>query len=321
MSEDDTRKAKKRLSDHGWIERIARPGMTDLFHVRFERCTPPSNGTPPPNGGVPQMGEYTPPPNGTPNKNLLTKTRSREETPLNPPVGGEAPEAAPNGWASPGQLAQQPGQQPQAAQVPAAITSPSSSALVVHPVEVLPPAGSASIDPAAAIWPQEAQQGASIASAAHSPAEQPAGPMAGRTAPDPDRSGAETPKPRKPSKPRDPFSSRQLPPNSIPDNLLDCQQLLAEWWEVKSRGRTENAFRRACAFLSEQPPSDRRQILERAVIGGYQGLHPLPPQANRQQHGGGYSPLDTARRATEMISRMQAAMAEDGDNNPTTFFS
>jgi hypothetical protein len=298
MSEDDTRKAKRWLADHGWVERIVRPGKTDLFHVRSERFPHPSNGTPPPNGGVPQMGEYTPPPNDTPNKKSLTRTISEEETPPLSPRWGEAPQAAPDGQARSGQLAPIPSQQPQPAQAPAAITSPSSSALPVPSGDV-PPA-----------WPQEAQQGASAAPVLHSPAETPTAASAGQLGHDPSRSGSETVAPRKP---RDPFASKVLPLDVVPDNLLDCQQLLAEWWEVKTRGRTRNAFLRACAFLSEQPQSDRRQILERAVIGGYQGLHPLPAQVTRQRGRGEYSPLETARQATAMVQRFEAAVAEDPD--------
>jgi hypothetical protein len=122
----------------------------------------------------------------------------------------------------------------------------------------------------------------------------------------------------KPKKARDRFAPKVLPADAVPDNLLDCQQLLAEWWECKARGRTETAFRRACSFLSEQAPADRRQILERAVIGGYQGLHPLPAQSTRQgQRDEG--PLAVARRATEMIRRMEA-VAASGNETVNPFF-
>jgi len=225
------------------------------------------------------------------------KKTFRETPPLSP-RWGEAPQAAPDGQARSGQLAPIPSQQPQPAQAPAAITSPSSSALPVPSGDV-PPA-----------WPQEAQQGASAAPVLHSPAETPTAASAGQLGHDPSRSGSETVAPRKP---RDPFASKVLPLDVVPDNLLDCQQLLAEWWEVKTRGRTRNAFLRACAFLSEQPQSDRRQILERAVIGGYQGLHPLPAQVTRQRGRGEYSPLETARQATAMVQRFEAAVAEDPD--------
>jgi hypothetical protein len=84
------------------------------------------------------------------------------------------------------------------------------------------------------------------------------------------------------TKPRDPFASKVLPAGVVPADLSACAQLLAEWWSVKGRGRTEAAFTRACAFLRSLEPSDRIRSLEGAVIGGYQGLHPPRPQPHRR---------------------------------------
>lgn len=94
-------------------------------------------------------------------------------------------------------------------------------------------------------------------------------------------------------KPRDPFASKVLPAGVVPADLTACSQLLAEWWSVKGRGRTEAAFTRACAFLRTLEPADRLRSLEGAVIGGYQGLHPPRPQHQRRPDPNPGPPLPT----------------------------
>jgi len=89
-------------------------------------------------------------------------------------------------------------------------------------------------------------------------------------------------RPRTAPKPRDPFASKALPAGVVPADLTACAQLLAEWWSVKSRGRTEVAFTRACAFLRTLDAADRLRSLESAVIGGHQGLFPPRQQPHRR---------------------------------------
>lgn len=83
----------------------------------------------------------------------------------------------------------------------------------------------------------------------------------------------------KASKPRDRFASKVLPADVIPDDLLDCQQLLPDWWLVKGRGRSEGGFKIACNLLRRYTQDERRQILETAIMGGHQGLY--PPRESR----------------------------------------
>jgi hypothetical protein len=105
---------------------------------------------------------------------------------------------------------------------------------------------------------------------------------------------------------RDPFASKNLPATAIPDDLLDCQQLLAEWWQVKGRGRTRVAFDRACAMLRRYDPSDRSRMLEAAVVGGWQGLHEMKkPQAVSNARDLGYGD----RRLTPAMQSTLDAMA------------
>jgi hypothetical protein len=105
---------------------------------------------------------------------------------------------------------------------------------------------------------------------------------------------------------RDPFASKNLPATAIPDDLLDCQQLLREWWTVKPRNRTQVAFDRACGLLRRYDPSDRSRMLEAAVIGGYQGLHEMKkPQAVSNARDLGYGD----RRLTPAMQSTLDAMA------------
>jgi hypothetical protein len=83
-----------------------------------------------------------------------------------------------------------------------------------------------------------------------------------------------------PPKLKDPYSARHLPEHAVPNDLLPVQQLLREWWSVKARGRSEAAFNRACSLLRRHNRAEQEQILEKAVIGGYQGLHEPAPSAS-----------------------------------------
>ena len=242
------------------------------------------------------------------------KKTFREDPPLSP-RGGEAPQAAPDlaplveePW--PDHQLQQP-QQQALPQQPQPRTAEVSAALIPSHVKVFPGSEGEMFRGAApavdSTWPQGPQQGASEPSAMASHAAAVTAPSASHAGHDLNHSGTATPSPKKT---RDRFASKTLPADAVPDALLEHQQLLADWWEVKGRGRTEKAFNLACSFLLDQPFTDRRRILEAAVIGGYQGLHPVAKPSGSQQR---YDPMENARRATAAIERMEAhaAMAAD----------
>jgi hypothetical protein len=96
----------------------------------------------------------------------------------------------------------------------------------------------------------------------------------------------QVPKPDRPRTPtknsRDPFESKVLPAGAVPEDLSACSQLLADWWDVKGKGRTQRAFAIACSFLRKLDPPDRIRCLEKAVMGGHQGLYPPSPQPQRR---------------------------------------
>lgn len=109
------------------------------------------------------------------------------------------------------------------------------------------------------------------------------------------------PTPKRSAAARDPYASKTLPLTAIPGDLLDCQQLLLEWWQVKGRGRTQVAFERACTMLRRYEPADRARMLEAAVVGGWQGLHEVkqnPPVSNGKALSYGGQRLTPAMEST-----------------------
>ena len=91
----------------------------------------------------------------------------------------------------------------------------------------------------------------------------------------------------KSQKPKDAFSSRVISPDLIPADLLDCQQLLPEWWAVKKGVRSEGVWNRVCGKLRGFTPEDRRRALEASIANGWGDVFEPKPAttAQRQQAG------------------------------------
>ena len=73
----------------------------------------------------------------------------------------------------------------------------------------------------------------------------------------------------KSQKEKDAFSARVVSPDLIPADLLDCQQLLPEWWTVKKGVRSEGVWNRVCGKLRGWTPEDRRRALEASIANGW----------------------------------------------------
>ena len=93
-------------------------------------------------------------------------------------------------------------------------------------------------------------------------------------------------KPKKKTRAREtqnPFSSRVISPDLVPADLLDCQQLLPEFWAVKKGTRSEGVWNRVCGKLRTWTPMQRREALERAIASGWGDVFephgPTPKQA------------------------------------------
>ena len=91
----------------------------------------------------------------------------------------------------------------------------------------------------------------------------------------------------KSQKPKDAFSARVVSPDLVPADLLDCQQLLPEWWAVKKGVRSEGVWNRVCGKLRGWSPELRREALERAIASGWGDVFEPKPAtpAQRQQAG------------------------------------
>ena len=68
---------------------------------------------------------------------------------------------------------------------------------------------------------------------------------------------------------RDPHSKRQIDPDLVPADLIDCQQLLPEFWAVKKGTRSEGVWNRVCNKLRQWTTEQRREALERAIASGW----------------------------------------------------
>ena len=86
----------------------------------------------------------------------------------------------------------------------------------------------------------------------------------------------------KSQKPKDAFSARVVSPDLVPPDLLDCQQLLPEWWAVKKGVRSEGVWNRVCGKLRGWTPELRREALERAIASGWGDVFEPKPVTARQ---------------------------------------
>ena len=82
---------------------------------------------------------------------------------------------------------------------------------------------------------------------------------------------------------KDPYSKRTIGADLVPDDLLDCQQLLPEFWAVKKGTRSERVWNRVCRKLREWAPELRREALERAISSGWGDV--FEPPAIRASSG------------------------------------
>ena len=100
---------------------------------------------------------------------------------------------------------------------------------------------------------------------------------------------------------KDPFRFKKLDPDVIPCDLLDCQQLLPEFWSVKKGVRSEQVFNRICNKLRPWSPEQRRQALESAINNGWGDVFEPRPQ---RQHETGRKSLDQLAAEMDAMPRL-----------------
>ena len=79
-------------------------------------------------------------------------------------------------------------------------------------------------------------------------------------------------------KKKDAYASKNLPESvQVPDAIVDCDQLLREYWSVKKGTRSESVWNRLCGKLATWTPSDRRKALEAAIASGWADVYEPKP--------------------------------------------
>ena len=83
-------------------------------------------------------------------------------------------------------------------------------------------------------------------------------------------------------KKKDAYASKHLPDSvQVPDAIVDCDQLLREYWSVKKGTRSERVWNRLCNKLAAWTPADRRKALEAAIASGWADVYePKPDRFN-----------------------------------------
>lgn len=89
------------------------------------------------------------------------------------------------------------------------------------------------------------------------------------------------PKTKTRARAKSPHSLRLIDPDLVPSDLLDCQQLLPEWWGVKKGVRSEGVWNRVCEKLRQWTPEQRREALSRAIAGGWGDVFDPPSKPKR----------------------------------------
>ena len=83
---------------------------------------------------------------------------------------------------------------------------------------------------------------------------------------------------------RSPYSVKAISADLVPSDLLDCQQLLPEFWAVKKGTRSEGVWNRVCGKLRAWTPEQRREALVRAIASGWGDVFE-PPATRATQQG------------------------------------
>jgi hypothetical protein len=101
-----------------------------------------------------------------------------------------------------------------------------------------------------------------------------------------------------------PYSAKVISADLVPADLLDCQQLLPEWWAVKKGVRSEGVWRRVCTKLRGWTPEQRREALERAIASGWGDVFEPPVARASSGQPSGY--VDSITRDRQVMDSFLA---------------
>lgn len=131
------------------------------------------------------------------------------------------------------------------------------------------------------------------------------------------------PKPAKPrAKPKpagDPYAGKILPPNAVPFDLLELQDLLPEWWTVKKGVRSEAVFNRVCKTLRGWPAATRVTAVENAIASGWANVYEprTPSAAPSGLWSGPGGRMSEAEKALAFLAARDAAQQAHTAHYPT----
>jgi hypothetical protein len=114
-----------------------------------------------------------------------------------------------------------------------------------------------------------------------------------------------------PKAPKDPFAAKKLPVALIPSDLLDCQELLPEFWAGKKGRRSERVFNRVCTKLRQWSPDGRRESLEAAIASGRGDVFPPRQPALAFGNGSSRSKIEPRDQFWAKCQDLKAAGAFD----------
>jgi len=107
---------------------------------------------------------------------------------------------------------------------------------------------------------------------------------------------------------RTPYSVKAIDPDLVPADLIDCQQLLPEFWAVKKGTRSEGVWNRVCNKLRGWTPEQRREALERAIASGWGDVFE-PPSLKAVAANTGY--VDSITRDRQVMDSFLAMFPTD----------
>ncbi|MGA0101484.1 MAG: hypothetical protein ACO3HF_05495, partial [Burkholderiaceae bacterium] len=107
---------------------------------------------------------------------------------------------------------------------------------------------------------------------------------------------------------RSPYSVKAISADLVPADLIDCQQLLPEFWAVKKGTRSEGVWNRVCNKLRQWTPEQRREALERAIASGWGDVFE-PPSLKAVAANTGY--VDSITRDRQVMDSFLAMFPTD----------
>jgi hypothetical protein len=98
---------------------------------------------------------------------------------------------------------------------------------------------------------------------------------------------------------KDPLRLKRLPEGAVPQELVDCRDLLIEFWAAKKGTRSSRVFTRVCNKLRSWTSEQRTDALERSIANGWGDVFEPRRQASassatRQWTDEQWKALDTA---------------------------